>query len=253
MSEHAPLRATFLGTGSAIPTGERTQSGVLVERDDDALLVDCGSGVLESLARTDVAPADLDAVCLTHHHLDHASDLLALAKARWLTDADESLPVVGPPGTRDLLADLLDAFDYLRGRVRVTARDVEDDVTVAGFDVDVHETHHSDSLRSYAYRVDDSLTVSGDTPADPGLAAFAADTTLVHDCSFPDDVESDAHATPSALGRALAGHDYPAVYLTHLYPAADARGTELAAAVRDAYGAPLDVSVAADGDAFTVV
>ena len=48
------MRVTFLGTGSAMPTGERFQTGLLLESDEGDLLVDCGSGALHGLQRTGV-------------------------------------------------------------------------------------------------------------------------------------------------------------------------------------------------------
>ena len=51
------MQVTFLGTGAAMPTGERSQTGLLLEDPDDGsdpLLVDCGSGAIHGLAATDV-------------------------------------------------------------------------------------------------------------------------------------------------------------------------------------------------------
>lgn len=64
------MRITFLGTGSAMPTGERFQTGILLERDDRRLLVDCGSGALHGLARTNAGYEGVSSVLLTHHHLE---------------------------------------------------------------------------------------------------------------------------------------------------------------------------------------
>ena len=36
------MKLTFLGTGSAMPTGERFQTGLLLSAGDDRLLVDVG-------------------------------------------------------------------------------------------------------------------------------------------------------------------------------------------------------------------
>ncbi|GGM53932.1 ribonuclease BN (tRNA processing enzyme) [Halarchaeum rubridurum] len=241
------MRATVLGTGSALPDGERAQSGLLVRDGATRILVDCGSGVLERLARTETGVTGLDAVCLTHGHVDHVSDLLPLLKARWLADCADALPVVGPPGTTELVDGLLDVHDYLAGRVRVDARDIAGGAfTLVDLDVETYETAHSTSMRSFAYRFGDALTVSGDTPADPGLAAFAAGTTLVHDCSFPDGHASDGHATPRELGRVLAGRNYHGVSLTHRYPDAEAAGDALVAGVREHYDG--DVTVAHEGE-----
>ncbi|MFB6146932.1 MAG: MBL fold metallo-hydrolase [Halobacteriaceae archaeon] len=211
------MRLTFLGTGSAMPDGERAQAGLLVQGGDVPLLVDCGSGVLERLERTAVGYEGVGAVLLTHHHLDHVADLLPLLKARWLAGADP-IELVGPPGTASLLDDLLGVHDYLADHVDPAVREVtEGSISVAGLDARAAETRHS--MQCFAYRFGDALAVSGDTEADPGLAAFADGVAaLVHDCSFPDGVDVSNHPTPSQLGRALSGNDYGRVYLTHLYP-----------------------------------
>ncbi|WP_439026742.1 MBL fold metallo-hydrolase [Haloarchaeobius sp. DT45] len=211
------MRVTFLGTGSAMPTGDRFQTGILLE-DDEPLLVDCGSGVLHRLARTNVGYEGVETVLLTHHHLDHVSDLMALLKARWLA-GEESLKVVGPDGTEDLVDGLLDVHDYLQGRVDLTVREVgpEEPFSVAGFDVRAFETRHS--MPCLAYRFDDRFVFTGDSEAFSDLTEFANEVAvLAHDCSFPDGIDVSNHPTPSQLGEALAGRDIGRVYLTHLYP-----------------------------------
>ena len=239
------MRLTFLGTGSAMPTGERMQTGLLIEDGDDRLLVDCGSGVLHTLARTDVGYEGVDTVLLTHHHLDHVSDLLALLKARWLA-GEESLTIVGPEGTDALVTDLLDVHDYLQDRVDLTLRDIEnpDDFEVAGFDVEAIETEHS--MFGYAYRFADELVFSGDTEALDGMADFAdGASVLVHDCSFPDEVDVANHPTPTQLGESLAGADVDELYLTHLYPHTDGKHDEMEASVAKHFDG--DIQFARDG------
>jgi ribonuclease BN (tRNA processing enzyme) len=248
------MQLTFLGTGSAMPTGERMQTGLLVEDGDDRLLVDCGSGVLHTLARTDVGYEGVDTVLLTHHHLDHVSDLLALLKARWLV-GEESLTVVGPEGTEALVSDLLDVHDYLQDRVDLTLRDVDEgSFEVAGFEVDSIPIRHS--MDGLAYRFDGGdegdLVFSADTEAFPGMAEFAGGASvLVHDCSFPDEVDVDNHPTPTQLGDSLADVDIPALYLTHLYPHTDGEHDAMKQSIRTA-GFDGEVHVARDGLAIEV-
>ena len=47
------MQVTFLGTGSAMPTGSRMQTGLLLSDGRQSLLVDCGSGILHRLANTE--------------------------------------------------------------------------------------------------------------------------------------------------------------------------------------------------------
>ncbi|MFB6154545.1 MAG: MBL fold metallo-hydrolase [Haloferacaceae archaeon] len=243
------MQVTFLGTGSAMPLPDRVQTGLLLRRGDHTLLVDCGSGVLHRLSQTDVGYEEVSTVLLTHHHLDHVSDLLALLKARWLA-GEEHLTVVGPAGTKALLDDLLSVHEYLDGRVDLRVREVgAESFEVGGFDVEGYETRHSATC--LAYRFGDAFTFSGDSEAFAGLASFADGCeVLAHDCSFPDEVDVSNHPTPTQLGEALAGVDVGRVYLTHLYPHTEGKHSEMLAAVESRVDA--DVRFARDGLRFEI-
>jgi ribonuclease BN (tRNA processing enzyme) len=249
------MRLTFLGTGSAMPTGERFQTGLLLEADGNTLLVDCGSGVLHGLARTNGGYEAVDAVLLTHHHLDHVSDLMPVLKARWLAGATE-VTVAGPAGTRDLLDGLFDVHEYMQDKLDLTVREVDvGTVSLAGFEVAAMAVRHS--MRCLAYRFaagtddprsDGPVVFSGDTEAFTDLVEFADGAAiLAHDCSFPDDVDVSNHPTPSALGRVLAAADADVgrVYLTHLYPHTDGRHEEMVESVGEHWDG--DVRFARDG------
>ncbi len=228
------MNVTFLGTGSAMPTGERFQTGILLEEAGRTVLVDCGSGVLHRLQQSGVGYEDVSTVLLTHHHLDHVADLLPLMKARWLAGEDH-LEVVGPRGTKGLVDGLLEIYDYMQDRLDLQVREVvPGEFSVADFDVSAYETRHS--VPCLAYRFDDRFTFSGDSEAFAGLANFAeGSAVLAHDCSFPDDVDVSNHPTPEKLGRELAGHDVGRVYLTHLYPHTDGRHTEMLESIAEYY------------------
>ena len=232
------MQLTFLGTGSAMPTGERYQTGVVVtdEERDRHLLVDCGSGVLHRLQQSGIGYEEIASVLLTHHHLDHVADLLPLLKARWLA-GEEHLEIVGPTGTKSLVDDLLDVFDYLKERMDLRVREVgAHEFEVAGFEIEGYETRHS--LPCLAYRFGDQFTFSGDSEAFEGLANFADGCdVLAHDCSFPDDVDVDNHPTPTQLGAALAGSeaDIGTVFLTHLYPHTEGRHEEMLKSIEAEY------------------
>ena len=255
------MRVTFLGTGSAMPTGERFQTGLLLESDGQRLLVDCGSGALQRLAATDVGYEGIDGVLLTHHHLDHVADLMPLLKARWLagaTGTDEAaLPIVGPPGTTDLVEDLFSVHDYMQDRLDLDLRDVEPgSFSAAGFDVEAMETRHSMFCLAYRFAGDagaekeaedpGDFTFSGDSEAFEEFAAFAdGSAVLAHDCSFPDEVDVSNHPTPAQLGRVLAGHEFGTVYLTHLYPHTEGRHEAMLESLGEHYDG--DVRFARDG------
>jgi len=246
------MRITFLGTGSAMPTGERFQTGLLLQSGDDRLLVDCGSGTLHGLAQTNVGYEHVDTLLLTHHHLDHVSDLAPLLKARWV-DGRETMTVAGPEGTPELVRDVLDTHEYMQDRLDLTLRTVEptgDPVEVAGFEVAATETRHS--MYCLAYRFENgggpAFVFSGDSEAFTGLVEFAdGAAVLAHDCSFPDEVDVSNHPTPATLGETLAAADAEVgrVYLTHLYPHTQGHEEEMLESIGEHYDG--DVRFARDG------
>ncbi len=238
------MQLTFLGTGSAMPTADRVQTGHLLQDGARTLLVDAGSGVVHRLAGTDLGYEGVDTVLLTHLHLDHVADLMPLYKARWLAGHDR-LTVVGPPGTQALVDGLLDVHQYLADRLTLAVREIDAGAaTVAGFDVTAMETRHS--MDGLGYRFEDRLTITGDTKEFQGLIDFAeVGSVLVHDCSFPDTVEEDAHTTPTKLSRVLAEAALDRVYLTHLYPQTDGHHREMVDTIERKFDG--EVLVANDG------
>ncbi len=231
------MNVTLLGTGSALPSPKRVQTGVLLDADDRRLLVDCGSGVLHRLAQADVPVESIDTVLLTHHHLDHVADVPSLAKAK-LIEGYGSLTVVGPAGTDAVLGSLF-AVDDLDERVELAVREIDaGSHRCAGFDIDAMAVRHS--KRCFAYRFGDRLALSGDTEPFEALADFVDGVdALVHECSHPDGIETPGHTTPSALAESLAGCDVDRLYLTHLFPDAERRAAE----IRDTVADSLDCDV----------
>lgn len=250
------MYVTFLGTGSALPTGKRFQTGLLLESNRttaETVLIDCGSGVLHALAGTDVGYEGISTVLLTHHHLDHVSDLLPLIKARWLA-GEEELNIVGPPGTSELIDDLLAVHEYMQDAVDLTVRDIEPgSFSLGGYDVQAMETRHSMYCLAYRFEATDTeddeaaaFTFSADSEAFDDLAAFAdGSAVLAHDCSFPDEIDVSNHPTPSQLGEALDGSDIGQVFLTHLYPHTNNQHEAMLDSIREQYDG--DVQFARDG------
>lgn len=238
---------TFLGTGAAMPTGNRFQSGVVVSTRDRAVLIDCGSGILHRLEQSNIGYEAIDTVVLTHHHLDHISDLLPLMKARWLA-GEAGLTIAGPEGTDRLISGLLKTHEYMQDRLELTIRDIEPGrFTINGFGFEAVETSHS--MECLAYRIDEMVTISGDT--EPSEAVFdLADgsAVLIHDCAFPDDVDVSNHTRPRGLGRGLANIDVGRVYLTHLYPHCQGREDDMVASVQEHW----DGTVAPAEDLLTI-
>ena len=75
------MKLTVLGCNGPYPAAGGACSGYLLVSDDarTRILIDCGTGVLSNLYRyTPWGAEDLSAVCLSHLHYDHMSDMLPL-------------------------------------------------------------------------------------------------------------------------------------------------------------------------------
>ena len=139
------MKVTFLGTGGAVPTTERSTSAVLVRREGDRLLFDCGEGTQRQMMRYGTG-FDIGHVFLTHGHGDHTLGLPGLTQTWEFNDRDRPLAVHAPAGTRQQVERLLRATGDRPSypvRVRqVTAGDVvleREEYEVRAFAVD-HDT-----------------------------------------------------------------------------------------------------------------
>lgn len=236
------MRVTFLGTGSALPSPQRLQSGILLSRNDTNLLVDCGSGVAHRLAQAGIDSREIDTVLLTHHHLDHVADLPTLAKARVLQN-HTPLRIAGPPDTMAVCEQLF-AVDDLDERTDLQLSEhtpADAPLQLGEFEIQLVETTHS--KRCFAYRFDDALAISGDTEPDADVLSLADGVdTLVHECAYPDGVDSSGHTTPTELATHLQGIDVNRVYLTHLFPSAEAESQAIRDTVSDRIDATVEIA-----------
>jgi len=178
------VRLTVIGCSPAWPNPGSAQSGYLVEG-DGRLLLDCGPGVLARLRARHGGWPDVDAVAITHFHLDHWGDLVPwIFGAAFGPGREAKRPTLWlPPGGRKRLAEygermafgghidsVFDLAEYEAGSV----------FAAAGFDVTPLELEHYSEL-TFGLRVSNhssTLAYSGDTGPSPALAELARDADL---------------------------------------------------------------------------
>ena len=109
------IEVILLGTGSPVPDPNRAGPSTLVRAGGQAFLIDCGRGVLQRAAAVGVGAAGLSALLLTHLHSDHIGDLGDLLITRWISNFSPDLaplPIIGPPGTAEVVNATLQAFRH---------------------------------------------------------------------------------------------------------------------------------------------
>ncbi len=204
------MKITFLGTGTAVDT-KKAQSCILIEK-SAKVIVDIGCGAFRRLGDVGVKVTDIDAVLLTHNHLDHNADLLPLLKARWLENA-KKLDIYGPSGTKAYIESILEAYPYLRGKLNITVSE-EKCFRVAGMKVRTVPTYHS--IESRAYVFDDVLVVSGDTRPFRELLSTECEV-MVHEMSLPSGF-SEYHTTPDNFREYVKYLRANRLLFVHMYP-----------------------------------
>jgi len=227
------MKITILGSGGALPPKGRAQTGIFLEKDERCLLVDCGSGVLMRLDQAGIDITRLESVLLTHHHLDHMSDLLPLLVARWLRDKTHT-SIYAPEGMKALINELFRLYEYVRRHVTVEVTELRSGQSfeLEGFLIEALHTDHG-GVPTLAYKFDGIFVFSGDTAPFGGITEFARGCELlVHECSFPDGFEAPNHTTPRRLGEVLAGCDVEMLVLTHLYPQTEGHEEEIIKSIR---------------------
>jgi ribonuclease Z len=86
---------TFLGTSASAPSVERGLSSAVVIHRGERWMIDCGEGTQRQLLRSGLGFRRLNAVLLTHGHLDHILGLGGIIStfARW--EAVEHMQIIG--------------------------------------------------------------------------------------------------------------------------------------------------------------
>jgi len=102
------MRLTFLGTSGAVPTTERNPAGLLVEREGDRLLFDCGEGTQRQMMRYETG-FDVGHVFLSHLHGDHVLGLPGLLQTLDFNEREKPIAVHAPAGTRSQIEALISA------------------------------------------------------------------------------------------------------------------------------------------------
>lgn len=72
------FRITFLGTSASVPTLERSLPSIAIKYESQLLLWDCGEGTQRQLMKYKVGYGSINAIFITHPHLDHYLGLFGL-------------------------------------------------------------------------------------------------------------------------------------------------------------------------------
>jgi ribonuclease Z len=102
----------FLGTGGGIPTVERSLPAMLVQRQGEQLMFDCGEGVQRQMMKAKVGFHKKIKIFVSHMHGDHVLGLPGLLQTMALLNRQKKLEVYGPEGIKQFLESIRESLQF---------------------------------------------------------------------------------------------------------------------------------------------
>lgn len=271
--ESGKVQVQVLGSGGPELSDKRASTAYLIWIDHHArVLVDFGSGAALNYEKSTAKPEDLQAVLLSHFHVDHTADFPALVKGLGFTKFDDELQVFGParsgafPGLNEFLNALFNTktgayaylgqyldpdqgsqFKIISNEVPATNKQVvmftlNDETTLKTISV-LHG-----SVPSLAWRVETHgcvITFSSDTSNTDKvleLLAEGSDILIAHNAAQenePDRVARLLHMMPSEIGRIASTAKVKKLILSHRMLRTLGKEKQTTAAIKQNYSGPI--------------
>jgi len=227
------LRVTILGSGTCVPSLERSASAVLVEADDTVILLDAGVGTMRRLLEAGITIDRITHLFFSHLHPDHTGEfvpLLFALKYPELTRRSGKLTIAGGKGFKafhdglgQVYGDWIDLGEDMVEILEIT--DSEPAVHSFGsFDITTLPMNHIASSLGYRITVPEGIAIvfTGDTDYCENAVELARDADLlICESSLPDEMKAPGHLTPSLAGKIATEAGVEHLVLTHFYPHCD--------------------------------
>lgn len=240
------MEVIIIGSGTGVPSRRRGSPAVGIRAGARLVLLDIGPGTLRAMLNYGLNFNEIDILCLSHHHPDHCTDLVAFFFAsRYQLGYTRQAPVhlLAAQGFHDWHQKLVGVWgEWVQPpagllQVQEMAVDREDQVAVGDVTISTAPVQHL--ATSLAFRVEygsRKVVYSGDTDWSESLLALAhkADLLIV-EAANPFKVPG--HLTPVEAGRLAARAQVARLVLTHFYPPCD--DVDMAAACQQAYPGPI--------------
>ena len=204
----ARTQVVMLGTGTPIPTPNRSGPATAIVVNGKAYIVDFGPGVVRRAAEVSkeyggpinaLNVDQLGIAFLTHLHHDHSAGLPDLVYTSWTHGRENAFELYGPPGTAAMASNVAEAWqEDNRYRLygvepatpsgwKINAHEIEEGVVYRDERVTVEalKVKHGTWPNAFAYKFttpDKVIVISGDAAYDPKLEAMATGADiLIHE------------------------------------------------------------------------
>lgn len=243
------MALTILGSGTCVPSLQRSACSALMQVNNSRLLFDLGPGTMRRLLETDTCILDIGFIFFSHFHPDHTGELVSFLFASKYPGANrrkKPLTVVAAKGFSDFLNGLKQGYGEWIELAPEVLSVIELDNT--GPDTrrfknfvlkSIPVMHRKESI---AFRIENadgkSIVYSGDTDYSENLIDLAAGADiLICESALPDHLKVEGHLTPSLAGKIAAAAGVKKLVLTHFYP--ECETADIEGQCRKTYAGPL--------------
>lgn len=106
------LQVVFLGTAAGVPTLHRGLPSVLVKREGEQFMFDCGEGVQRQMLFAHENLGKKMRIFITHMHGDHVLGIPGLMQTMALLNREKKLDIYGPPRIYDFLSAVKETVPF---------------------------------------------------------------------------------------------------------------------------------------------
>jgi ribonuclease BN (tRNA processing enzyme) len=224
------MKLTVLGSGTTVPHPTRRSSGYWLETTAGTVLLDLSMYVPRQLVELELDWPNLDAIWISHFHLDHVGGLspflAGTRHAEEMKNREKPLRIFGPKGLETLLNAFNDAGDYklFKQPFPVEVVEVERlekfEILQGVYAVAMKTPHTDESLAIHIRDADDSTIVyTADTGMEAMIGTFARRAyLLVFESSFVNHNTKVKHLVLAEALHLIRKAEPKQAILTHLYP-----------------------------------
>jgi ribonuclease BN (tRNA processing enzyme) len=230
------MKLVVLGSGTSVFHPQRTAAGFWLETESGSILLDCSADAPHRLAEEGLDWISLDAIWISHLHLDHCAGvapfLFGLKHAPGAEQRTKPLTIFGCKGIEKLLRAIDEAHNYrlFKQKFSIEIDEIEPDTVnpsevIPGLKAEAFSTpHRRESLALRLSQPDGKVIVyTSDTGYSEELATFARGADLlILECSFYRDKPVQTHLKLDEAMRLAQIAEPRKLLLTHLYPEWDA-------------------------------
>jgi ribonuclease BN (tRNA processing enzyme) len=222
------MKLTILGSGTSVPHPERAASSHWLETSGGTLVLDISADAPHRMAQERLDWPNLDAIWVSHLHLDHIGGLTPfLFGVKWAPQTQsrkKPLRIFGPHGLRRIIEGVNNSYDY-----ELLEQPSEIGIVELGPDIDFEilpgvtattlKTPHTEESLALRVRDDSKIFVyTSDTGYSEDLAPFARNAALLlMECSFRKNKPVKKHLELADAMRLANDCTPEKLVLTHLY------------------------------------